>query len=244
MINLGSSAIAMFHRKFSQYYSKHVGGDNRPVFLPVDTFPALHVLERNAAVIGAELEPLLRAREALPDLTEVDPAQESIGSRDGQGRAWKVFYLSTAGVHIKENMARCPQTSRLVLAVPNMAQAFFSILEPGRSVPAHCGPYMGYLRYHLALVVPDDNPPTIRVRDQTYCWKTGESVLFDDTWEHEVTNNSSGLRAVLILDVLRPLPRVAHIVNWLYIFGGGRLVYGKGVVERNLRRYQKAAAHG
>lgn len=244
MIGIRSSAVALFQRKFSDYYAGYVGGDNRPAFLPVDTFPALFALESNAAAIAAELEPLLRTREALPDLTDVDPAQESIGRRDAQGRAWKVFYLSTAGVHIKENMATCPRTSELLMSVPHMAQAFFSVLEPGRSVSAHCGPYMGYLRYHLALVVPDDNPPTLRVRDQTYCWKTGEGVLFDDTLEHEVMNNSSALRAVLVVDVLRPLPPLPHIVNWIYMFVAGRYVYGKGVIERNLQRHREISPVG
>ena len=38
--------------------------------------------------------------------------------------------------------------------VPNLLGAFFSILDPGKSIPAHDGPYTGYLRYHLALKVP------------------------------------------------------------------------------------------
>jgi aspartyl/asparaginyl beta-hydroxylase (cupin superfamily) len=33
-------------------------------------------------------------------------------------------------------------------------QAFFSILDGGKSIPRHAAPYRGYLRYHLGLKVP------------------------------------------------------------------------------------------
>ena len=52
----------------------------------------------------------------------------------------------------------------LVAGIPNLFQAFFSILEPGKSIPAHEGPYCGYLRYHLGLIVPEESPPD----DQKY----------------------------------------------------------------------------
>src|SRR5262249_24351091 len=80
-------------------------------------------------------------------------------------------------------------------------------------VPLHEGPYLGYLRYHLGLVIPDDDAPVLRVGGQTYVWKAGEAVLFDDTWPHGVENRSRQLRAVLVGDGLRPMPRVASLVN-------------------------------
>jgi aspartyl/asparaginyl beta-hydroxylase (cupin superfamily) len=36
-----------------------------------------------------------------------------------------------------------------------MKTAFFSILAPGKHLPAHRGPYKGVMRYHLGLLIPE-----------------------------------------------------------------------------------------
>ena len=40
-------------------------------------------------------------------------------------------------------------------------------------------------------------------------------MLFDDSWSHEVYNESDAIRVVLIVDVLRPMPRLPHALNVL-----------------------------
>ena len=114
--------------------------------------------------------------------------------------------------------------------IPNLYQVFFSILDPGKSIPAHHGPFYGFLRYHLGLIVPKTDPPSIRVKDKIYTWKEGESILFDDTWEHEVYNKSSEMRVVLLIDILRPLPLFFHLLNKLCKFYL-RNTYGKKVMN-------------
>src|SRR4029077_7992939 len=104
------------------------------------------------------------------------------------------------------------------------------ILEAGKSVPAHNNSYCGMLRYHLALIVPSEKPPKIRVKDQFYTWKEGASVLFDDCWEHEVFNESKEDRVVLLVDVLRPLPLPVHMLNLLFV-KGMRIGYASGVLK-------------
>jgi aspartate beta-hydroxylase/beta-hydroxylase len=110
-------------------------------------------------------------------------------------------------------------------------QAFFSILDGGKSIPAHCGPYRGYLRYHLALVVPQNHPPSIRVKDQHYTWQEGSGVLFDDSWDHEVTNTSDSDRVVLIVDIRRPMPLPFDALN-RFVIAVMRLLYGKEIMKK------------
>ena len=62
-------------------------------------------------------------------------------------------------------------------------------------------------------MVPDKNPPSIRLKDQVYTWKEGESVLFDDSWNHEVYNECENDRVVLIVDIRRPMPQPFDAVN-------------------------------
>jgi aspartate beta-hydroxylase/beta-hydroxylase len=126
----------------------------------------------------------------------------------------------------------CPQTARLLDGIPNLVQAFFSVLDPGKSIPLHEGPYYGYLRYHLALRVPKADPPCIIVNAQKHVWKEGEAVLFDDSWPHEVVNHSAERRIVLIVDVMRRLPWLPHLLNRFVTDTIGRMTYGKKVAER------------
>ena len=97
--------------------------------------------------------------------------------------------------------------------------------------------YLGYLRYHLGLVVPKNNPPSMRVNDQIHIWEEGKSILFDDSWEHEVYNKSDGLRVVLIVDLLRPMPRPLHAINTLLTHVLGRHSEEAKQIMANIKKY-------
>ena len=55
----------------------------------------------------------------------------------------------------------------------------------------------------------------MRVKDQYHTWEAGRSILFGDSWNHEVVNRSDDIRVVFIVDVLRPLPFHFHAANWI-----------------------------
>jgi aspartyl/asparaginyl beta-hydroxylase (cupin superfamily) len=104
------------------------------------------------------------------------------------------------------NCLRCPATAAVLRAIPGVITGFFSILGPGKRLPPHYGPYRGVLRHHLALIVPEPLEKCgIRVDDQTRHWTEGQSLVFDDTYEHEAWNDTDGERVVLFLDIKRPL---------------------------------------
>ena len=74
----------------------------------------------------------------------------------------------------------------------------FSILEPGKQLPPHRGPYNGVLRLHLGLMVPEPREALgIRVENALYRWQDGEAVIFDDAFEHEAWNRTPHTRVVL-----------------------------------------------
>ncbi|WP_426760092.1 aspartyl/asparaginyl beta-hydroxylase domain-containing protein, partial [Pseudomonas aeruginosa] len=132
----------------------------------------------------------------FPRYHDIDPGESAISNTTEKN--WNVFMLYLLGYQLKEARLLCPELCNLLEGIPHLIQAFFSILEPGKSIPLHEGPYIGYLRYHLGIHVPQNNPPQILVNNQTYTWKEGEAVLFDDSWPHEVRNTSDDYRAVLI----------------------------------------------
>lgn len=213
-------------------FDRHVGGDRRPVTFDIDaTCPALRELDRAFPVIREELTALLADKAAVPRYHDVDPMQRGISARVDPDKDWKVFYLFAMGEKPAANVAKCPRTSALLDRIPNLFQAFFSILDGGKSVPAHRGPYRGYLRYHLGLVVPEVDPPSIRIKDHHYTWREGESLLFDDSWDHEVINRSPSDRVVLIVDIRRPMPAPFDAFNRV-VEGVMRAVYGKQILKK------------
>jgi aspartyl/asparaginyl beta-hydroxylase (cupin superfamily) len=189
-------------------------GERRPPFYDVDAVkPELRVLDENWATIRGELDALLAGKESIPRYHEISARETYISGTVDPDKDWRVFMLYSPCGALLKNQAKCPRTTALVCKIPGIVQAFFSILDPGKSIPAHRGVYLGYLRYHLALRVPKNSPPTMRVKDQIHNWEEGKSIVFDDSLEHEVYNKSDENRVVLIVDFLRPMNLPAHTLN-------------------------------
>lgn len=216
----------------NRFFDLYTGGSRRPVFFDIEaTCPQLLEFDKNFPAIREELLGLLAEKQSIPRYHDVDQMQYYISGKVEPEKDWKVFYLFAMGEKPAANRARCPQTAAILDRIPGLFQAFFSILDGGKSVPAHCGPYRGYLRYHLGLVVPEQDPPSIRIKDQHYTWQEGKSILFDDSWNHEVTNKSQSDRVVLIVDIRRPMPLPFGSVNRIVEFFM-RLIYGKQVLKK------------
>jgi len=215
----------------NRFLLRYAGRDRRPVFFDIDAIcPELRELEKAYPSIRAEVDSLLEQRVAMPKYHEVNkPATEISASTEGN---WKVFMLELLGRRPENNRARCATTCAALERVPGILQAFFSVLEPGKSIPLHDGPYIGYLRYHLGVRVPKDDPPLIRVAGQEYVWKEGEGVLFDDSWPHEVINHSREPRVVLIVDLPRPMPLVPKLVNSFMLWGLAAPTYASKVIGK------------
>jgi aspartate beta-hydroxylase/beta-hydroxylase len=215
----------------NRFLLRYAGRDARPVFFDIDAVcPQLRELERAWPKIRAELDALFEQRVAMPRYHDVNtPATEISASTEG---SWKVYMLELLGHRPERNRMRCPETCAALAKVPGVLQAFFSVLEPGKSVPLHDGPYLGYLRYHLGVRVPKDDPPQIRVAGQPYVWKEGEGVMFDDSWPHEVVNHSREPRVVLIVDVPRPLPLLPRLVNDFVLWKITARTYANKVVGK------------
>ena len=197
-------------------FYRYAGRDRRPVFFDIDeTKPELRRLEEQFEVIEEELGRVLPNLDGIPRYHEIDPGQNYISG--GDELAWKVLVLYVWGSKGNlPNRELVPRTMDLVAGIPDVCQAFFSILEPGKNVPAHNGPSFGFLRYHLAMRVPKKAPPSIRVKDQVYTWKYREGMLFDDSWNHEVMNESEEVRVCLVVDFLRPMPWPLQALNRMW----------------------------
>jgi len=178
----------------------------------IDTkaFEWVERLEKNSDLIKQELVALLYGQKHLPNIQEISPRQTNLSRNDG----WKSYFFFVLGHRIGESYKQCPETGKLLDSIPGLSLAFFSVLAPGMHIKAHHGSYKGVLRCHLALIVPEPRTNVrMRVGDKTIYWEEGKCVIFDDTYKHEVWNDTSGIRVVLLIDFCRPLPRWLTLVN-------------------------------
>ena len=136
---------------------------------------------------------------------------------DAQTNQWKVFVIKWYDKPLNNAIKYCPNTVNIINQCEDIKAAMFSILEPGKYIPPHRGPFTGCLRYHLGLKIPKDKENCyIIVNNQKYHWEEGESLIFDDTYVHSVYNNTSEPRIILFIDIIRPINN--NLLKWITNF--------------------------
>lgn len=185
-------------------------------------FPFLDELEANWEAIRDEIRPLLKHRDAMPVFQELSHDQRKIAKEDN----WHVFVLYGFGGKHETNCVKTPVTARLLEAVPHLQTAWFSILAPRYHVPAHQGVTKGILRCHLGIQIPS-TPERCRMRvgEEICTWREGELFVFDDTYDHEVWNDTDEERVVLLFDFDRPMRFWGRVVHRLFITALKRTAY-------------------
>lgn len=192
-------------------------------FFDDNDFPWVREVEAAWPAIRTELDRLLKAIDFLPGFEEVQSNQIALT----QDTRWKVLPHYAYGHWFEANVRRCPETVRALGRIPGLQASMFSILQPGKELPVHRGPYAGVLRYHLGLKVP--KPETlcgIRVGADSRHWKEGSSLIFDDSHLHTAWNRSNEERVVLFVDFTRPLPSPISDLNnaALALFGQSKFI--------------------
>ncbi len=216
------------------FLTRHSRAPTTP-FLDAAEFAWTPKLEAATTEIQQELAEIMKAPERIPAFHQMSPDQ----ARISRGDNWKTYSFRVFGHRVAENCARCPATAALLEQLPGIQNAWFSILAPGYHIPPHRGPTRALVRCHLGLQVPSAAEDCwIRVGDQRRHWQTGECLFFDDTYEHEVHNNTDEARVVLFLDVERPFDRIGGLCQRL-VFA---LIRGSAYVKRplaNLARWHQ-----
>jgi beta-hydroxylase len=199
-------------------------------------FPWAAELELEWQSIRSELDAVMTFRDQIPSFQDILKEVSAIQS-DNQ---WKTFFLAGIGMDCTENRRRCPETVRLLAKIPGLTTAFFSILSPGKHIPAHRGAWNGLLRLHLGLMVPEPRERVrIRIGNVFYSWREGEALIFDDTFNHEVWNDTNGYRVVLFVDFARPLYQPFHWLNSRLLRFGALAPFLREAGEKQ-KRWQEA----
>jgi len=209
-------------------------------------YPYFSSLEKYHEVIQEECKALLSIKDEITDMDGLAGPRTKGGIHTIK---WKSFMFKS-GKFIEDNCALCPQTAQLLKGIPRIKQAFFSILDPHQHIRPHKGYYQGFLRYHLGVIIPRNNVDGdcwIRINDnlednlrndkntmdksETYYWKNGHGIVFNDNYLHEAANETDEIRVVLFVDVLRRFPFWMDWLNRLIITIGYQTNQAKQVAK-------------
>lgn len=229
--------VKKYGKRLTRWMARHQSRvslvPDTPFFEPA-MFPQLNELRDNWEAIAEETRGVLKHREAIPGFQELSPDQYRIATE----KNWRTFVLFGFGERLEKNCAQMPRTAEMLSRIPRIQIAWLSILAPGYHIPAHTGVTKGIIRTHLGLIIPKDAEKCrIRVGDKIKHWQPGELVVLDDTFEHEVWNDTDEERVVLLLDFERPMKWSGRALNWVFL----RLIKFTAFYrdpQRNARDYQ------
>ncbi len=191
-------------------------------------YPQLKILEDNYDIIRRECLELIGMKDRLVDVEALGGGYTKGGIHAIQ---WKSFMFKS-GDFIEANCARCPGTTALLRRIPGAYTAFFSVVDPNQYITPHWGYWRGFLRYHMGVVIPDNNVEQkcfLRINNnwvdndkkdlkmiekgEKYYWHNGEGVIFDDTFLHDAANYSDEVRVVLWIDLEKKMPWYLQLLN-------------------------------
>lgn len=189
-------------------------------FIDTSLFPWAWKLEASWRDIRAELDALSQHSERVLPLAQVSPDHKRVA---GDGK-WKSFVFEAYGYHVPPNRFLCPKTARLLDEVPGLVLAMFSVMEPGTYVPLHKGVSKALINGHLGLDVPEGDC-RIEVGGQSRKWENGKLLLLDDTFPHQVWNNTPETRVVLLMQIRRPVGWFSRCVGSAFLAAVSRTGY-------------------
>jgi hypothetical protein len=165
-------------------------------------FPWLDAVEAATDDIRAELQDLLQDPAAF---MPYPPGRSGALPVD---RGWTACHLWRYGAPVDDVAARCPRTMAALSAAPlaripgRSPTALFSCVQPKRHIPPRHGLVNTRLIVHLPLLVPGKS--RLRVGNEVRHYTAGQAFVFDDSVEHEATNESDSPSAALWFDIARP----------------------------------------
>lgn len=173
-------------------------------------FPVARDLENSFQEVQTEIKNILKRYDEFAPFQSISPDQTYISNDD----RWRMFFFKAAGVNFGRNKQFAPKTMAILDKYPEVVSAYISVLGPLKMLNPHEGPWSGILRMHLGVIVPGINKCTLINGGEAYHWQEGKCVLFDDTYEHVAINDTNEIRAILFLDIMRPLPQPWKFINW------------------------------
>jgi aspartyl/asparaginyl beta-hydroxylase (cupin superfamily) len=191
---IASPEVRPWYNLFGGRYDR-----GQPFFYERDDLPWTKTIEENTAVIRQEMLALLEEHASALKPYFINKAMSF------PPRHWKTMGLLFWKVRMHRNCLRCPETTRLLEAIPNLTSASLSVLEPGSNINPHQGDTDAIIRCHLGLSIPAGLPECgFQVGTEIRPWEEGKTLPFCDAHTHWAWNRTKERRMILIVDVFRP----------------------------------------
>lgn len=195
----------IFYQKPSMFY--YPGLPQRE-FYERHEFPWIAEVEAAIPDMREELQCVVAETEKFNPYVEADPNRPQpnnplLGKSD-----WGAYYFWKSGEPQNDHLEKCPKTVAALKMAPipeikeRSPMALYSVLEPGTHIAPHYGVLNTRLLCHIPLMLPSDC--ALRVGGETRPWREGETLIFDDSFEHEAWNRSNERRVILLFEIWRP----------------------------------------
>jgi hypothetical protein len=161
-------------------------------------FPWVAGLEASFPVIQEEFNRLANTEDSGSGFSPVYRGQTSKGE-------WAASFLWTFGKQVEETCRLCPETTRLLSAIPGVAEfgtTLYSALAPHTQIAPHYGYSNAKLRCQLPIRVP--GRCKLKVGEHEIEQREGKCIVFDDSFLHSAWNDSDEARFVLVFDFYHP----------------------------------------
>lgn len=184
------------------FWTSFDGTSNRVAFQDPMLTHVVECLQKNVPIFKEEYE-----------LTTLSSDYDSGGEHDKKlhSGSWDWHSYMMQGRVQERFMEHFPETSLILQGLRDdqllfegtpFGFCFFSSLHPRSSIQPHTAPMNFRLRLHIPLQVPQKCG--IRVGSVSQEWKKGIALVLDDSYEHEVWNDSDETRVLLLVDVWHP----------------------------------------
>jgi hypothetical protein len=180
-----------------------------PLQQPLEFYPGLDTREIHDGARFpwvAELEaafPLIR--EEFARLVDGGAGFSPVYREQTSAGEWAASFLWSFGQRVEDVCRRCPETARLLSAIPGVAEfgtTLYSALAPHTHIAPHYGLTNAKLRCQLPLRVP--GRCRLKVGEHEVEQREGRCIVFDDSFLHSAWNDSDEPRFVLVFDFYHP----------------------------------------
>jgi hypothetical protein len=176
--------------------------------------PALHPLVApllaQTDALQAEFDEALASRAGIEPFLRDLPGRDPVGYLSGSlNAAWDALFFYRHGARYDANHARFPRTSAALDALNlcridgQAPEICFSILQPYTCIEPHHGVTNARVVIHIPLRIPAGCYLEVTGIGRHY-WRTGQAMVFDDTFEHSALNPSDQPRGILLMDAWHP----------------------------------------
>lgn len=164
----------------------------------------------NIQAIQAEWKAYVEQRGKGYQFDEISKDQAELN----KDKMWNVVLIYGYTYFIEKELSSFPVLYNLVKKHQKyITLAMFSTTDAGKKIPAHHGNNYGVIRLQIGIDIAEPDNCYLRVEDKKIYLREQEIFLFDDTFDHELVNNSKFCRTVLLIDMYRPLPWYYQIIN-------------------------------